>query len=198
MARAFGPQDRTWKWRAVESEENQAQVFALFPPPLEIGKRRDFHIPTAATAILSFPTSNSKKRTRDSLTPLIHSRFLPCRRLQELNALIAHARPYPHQTARRPFSWHLRLSNSNRVPTSFHRNKRTASAGSSLPRFGQNWTFERATNFLSIERSIMMSLAVGNRYIEPVPFPDFFTGEERAIENTGVALRPNRFRHRTS
>ena len=35
-------------------------------------------------------------------------------------------------------------------------------------------------------------------YIELVPFPDFFTGEERAIENTGVALRPNRFRHRTS
>lgn len=35
-------------------------------------------------------------------------------------------------------------------------------------------------------------------YLELVPFPDFFTGEERAIENTGVALRPNRFRHRTS
>ena len=35
-------------------------------------------------------------------------------------------------------------------------------------------------------------------YVEPVPFPVFFTGEERAIENTGVALRPNRFRHRTS
>ena len=102
MARAFGPQNRPWKWRAVESEENQAQVFALFPPPLEIAKRRDFHIPTAATAILSFPTSNSKKRTRHSLTPLIHSRFLPCRLLQEPNAHVAHARPYPHQTARRP------------------------------------------------------------------------------------------------
>ena len=61
---------------------------------------RDFHIPTASTAILSLPTSNSKKGTRHSLTPLIHSRFLPCRRLQEPNALIAHARPYPHQTAR--------------------------------------------------------------------------------------------------
>ena len=36
MARAFGPQDRPRKWRAVESEENQTQVFALFPPPWEI------------------------------------------------------------------------------------------------------------------------------------------------------------------
>ena len=102
MARTFGSQDRPWKWRAVESEENQKQVFSLFPPPLEIAKRRDFHIPTAATAILSFPTSNPKKRTRHTRTPLIASRFHPCRRLREPNALLAHARRYPHQTAKRP------------------------------------------------------------------------------------------------
>ena len=55
MAETFGAQDRPWKWRAVESEENQRQVFAPFPPPLEIAKKRDFHIPTATTAILSSP-----------------------------------------------------------------------------------------------------------------------------------------------
>ena len=54
MARAFGPQNRPWKCG------NR--------------KRRDFHISTAATAILSFPTANSKKRTRHSLTPLIHEK----------------------------------------------------------------------------------------------------------------------------
>lgn len=102
MARTFGPQDRPWKWRAVESEENQKQVFSLFPPPLEIAKKRDFHIPTAATAILSFPTSNPKKRTRHTLWPLIPSRFHPCRRLRKPTALLAHAHSYPHQTAKRP------------------------------------------------------------------------------------------------
>ncbi len=40
---------KPWKCRAVESLENQDQVF-LLPPPLEI--RRDFHIPTASTAAL--------------------------------------------------------------------------------------------------------------------------------------------------
>ena len=45
---------RPWKWRAVESEENQRQVFTPFPPSLEIAIRRDFHISTAATAVPSF------------------------------------------------------------------------------------------------------------------------------------------------
>ena len=51
MARGFGPQDRPWKW------------------------------PTAATAILSFPTS-----TRLTRTLLIPSRLHPRRRLREPNA----------------------------------------------------------------------------------------------------------------
>ena len=49
------PRGRPWKWRAVESEENQRQVSTPFPPSLEIAIRRNFHISTAATAVPSFP-----------------------------------------------------------------------------------------------------------------------------------------------
>ena len=34
----------------MENEENQKQVFQRFPPPLEIAKRRDSHIPAAVAA----------------------------------------------------------------------------------------------------------------------------------------------------
>ena len=102
MARTFSPQDRPWKWRAVESEENQRQVFALFPPPLEIAKRRDFHIPTAATAILPFPTSDPKKRTRHTAHATHHFE-IPSLPTPPRTECLHCARPsYPHQTARRP------------------------------------------------------------------------------------------------
>ena len=101
MARTFSPQDRPWKWRAVESEENQRQVFALFPPPLEIAKRRDFHIPTAATAILPFPTSDPKKRTRHTAHATHHFE-IPSLPTPPRTECLHCARPsYPHQTARR-------------------------------------------------------------------------------------------------
>ncbi len=44
----------------MESEENQKQVFHLFPLPLEIA-RRDSHISTAATAVVSLLLSKQQK-----------------------------------------------------------------------------------------------------------------------------------------
>ncbi len=86
---------------AVESEENQKQVFSLFPPPLEIAKRRDVHIPTAATAILSFLTSNPKEANPTHSHAPHPFEVLSSPTPPRTECPLPPARPYPHQTAKR-------------------------------------------------------------------------------------------------
>ena len=65
----------------MESEKRQNQVFTLFPPPWEIAQRPDFHIPTAATAMLPLPCSIPNRNTAHSELP----RFQPAPQLKPSN-----------------------------------------------------------------------------------------------------------------
>jgi hypothetical protein len=78
----------------VESEDNQSQVFTLFPPPLEIAQRSDSHIPTAAEgnaaaslfkpeqehrtlqgpSIPADPATQTVERCRSALSGLTHTK----------------------------------------------------------------------------------------------------------------------------
>ena len=55
----------------MESEKNQNQVFTLFPPPLEIAQRSDFHIPTAVDGDAAASLFNPEQEHRTLQGPSI-------------------------------------------------------------------------------------------------------------------------------
>ena len=78
--------------------------FHSLPTALGNRKRRDFHIPTAATATVSFPHPNRKKE-RGTLSALpglvLNENALPYRATSQEPNVPRCSPLYPHQTARR-------------------------------------------------------------------------------------------------